>query len=192
MLPDGLGKGKRLYGLYELTDIFRSRSAAATHDVHAELRDLLHDFAEFIGHYVVDRPAAFSPRKTGVGVDYDGQGTALCHPLYDGDHLVGPETAVHAYRIYLKSFEHRDGAFDSAAREHLSGLVVHAGNDDGKIGILVCCDDSCLGFIAVAHRLDDDDVSTCSGARSDLLCEDFDSVVKSQVTHGCKELSGGA
>ena len=30
------------------------------------------------------------------------------------------------------------------------------------------------------------------GARSDLLCEDFDSVVKSQVTHRGKELSGGA
>ena len=77
--------GNRLPFLF---DIFRSRPAAASHDVHPKKRHLLYAGSKFIRPHIIDCPAVFSPRKSRIWIYDNGRGCYLHYPLDQRDHLL--------------------------------------------------------------------------------------------------------
>ena len=98
------GEGNCLNRIYHLADVIGSRSAAAAHNVYAQLRDLLHDTCEVIRTDVVNCHAVLCSRKTRVRVNNDRKGAALNKALCDREHLCRAEAAVDADSIDLKAF----------------------------------------------------------------------------------------
>ena len=189
VLDRGLHERKHLDGIYHLADVIRRRAAAAAHNVYAELSDLLHDGSKIVRIDVINRHAVLSTWKPCVGVYYDREGAALNEALCDREHLLRTEAAVDADSIDLKAFEHRDRAFDSAAGKELTCLVVDHRDDNGQVAYFFCSNYCCLGFIRVAHRLDNDDVAACFVACFYYLSENIDCLIEGEISHGLQELS---
>ena len=189
VLDRGLNKRKHLNGIYHLADVIGRRAAAAAHNMYAELSDLLHDGSKIVRIDVINRRAVFSTGKACVGVNDDRERAALNEALCDREHLLRTEATIDADRIDLKAFEHCDSAFDSAACKELTGLIVDHRNYDRQVTYFFCSNDCCLGFIRVAHRLDNDDVAACFVACFYYLSENVDSLVEGEISHGLQELS---
>ena len=163
-------------------DVFRRCSAAAANGLHAHGGDFFHPLSKGLRIHVVDRFSVFCTRKTCVGIDQDGNGSSLGHPLYDRDHLLGSHAAVDAETVDPQSLQHRYGGIHGASGQELPGAVVNVGDQDRKITVFLCRQYCRLGLIAVAHGLNEDQVS--SGCRSDAddLAKEVYSLFKGKVS----------
>ena len=79
-----------------------------------------------------DGAAVHDLRHAGVGLHDDRKKSRRSETADEGQHPVGPESAVEARRVDAKPLEKRSDAFDAGASQELAVLAERDRRDDGK------------------------------------------------------------
>ena len=177
--------------LHGLSDVFRGRAAAAAHSLYAHGGNLFHPCRKHVGGHIVHGPAVLRPWKSRIGIDQDGNRGSLGQPLYDGDHLLGPHTAVDAESVDPQSLQHSHCRVHCTACQQFSAFVIDIGDQDRKAAVLLCRQNSRLGLVAVAHRLDQHQVRSRSRTDAYDLPEKLHSLFKRKISQGLQKTSCG-
>ena len=189
-LADRFPERQLLHAFGCQTDMVRCRSAASADHMNAHCGDLFHPVGEFLRAHVIDRPAPFCTRKACIRVHDDRYAAHLREPLYDGDHLLRPESAVDAERVYAKALQKRHGRVHASAGQEFALLIEGYRDAHRKAAVLLSREHSCLGLIAVRHGLDQNKVRACLAAIAHNFAEQLHGPVKRQIAQRFQQLAG--
>ena len=149
--------------------------------MYAHPGDLFHPTGKFLGANIKNGPSAFCAGEAGIGINNNRKAADLGEPLDDGDHLLRSHAAVDAQSVHVKAFQERDCRIHSSSGQELS-LVIKGDRDaDRKIAVLLGCQHSGLGLVAVRHGLDQDQVRAGTAPAAHYLCEQFHRLLKGKV-----------
>ena len=173
-------------------DVLRRGAAAAAEELRAGFGDGPHAPGEVLRAEVEHRLPVHGARQASVRRGGDGEAGRGGQPLGYRQHLRRAEAAVEAQGVHAQALEQRGHGFGRAAGEQPGLFVVGRCGDYWKSAVLLCGEDGGLELVAVAHRLDDDEVGTGLGAVSHDLGEERDGVLEVKVAERLEELARGA
>ena len=175
--------------LTEQADKLRVCAAAAADKAGACRDHLGHDVGEFLRTDVEHRFAVDAAGHTGIGLDQNRETGAGDQTADYRHHLFRAKRAVGAERIYAESLQHGDHGLRRCAGHEFGGFVVGVAHKDRKAAILLCGKHGRLGFIAVVHGLDKNQIGAGGGARPHGFGKDGDRLFEGQVAERLEDSS---
>ena len=174
-------KGNLSDCLHSPADMLRCRAAAAAYGLNAHLRDLFHPGGKSLRVNIIDCSAVLRAGQAGIGIDEDGDGGGLRQSPDDRNHLFGSQTAVDAQSVHPQTFQQSHRGIHRSAGQKLAGPIIDVGDQHRQIAVFLCCQHCRLGFVAVAHGLNEDQVRArfCSYAHD--LAEKLHGTFKGQI-----------
>ena len=176
--------------LHGPADMLGSGSAAASYCLYTHGGNFFHPGGEGLRVDVIDRAPVFGAGESGVGIDQNRYRCHLRHALHDGNHLLGSHTAVHTEAVDTQSFQHGDRGIHRTAGQQFPAAVIDICDQDRQVAVFFGSQNSSLGFIAVAHGLDQNQIGTCRRADPDDFPEKFHCLFKRQVAQGLQKPPG--
>ena len=182
-------EGQIACGGDRFSDIVGRGAAAAAEAAHAGLCNVAHAGGKAVGVHVEHGFAVFDLRQPGVGIDHDGQGGALHVLRGDIFHLLRPKRAVGAEGGNAEALQHGHRGGHVGAREQMAAFVIGVGDDNRQITVLFGGQHGGLGFIEVAHGLDQNQIEPAGGGNAHAFGEHVDRVLKSEIAQRTQQLA---
>ena len=161
----------------------RGRAAAAAHDGgHGGQGE--HLGGVVLGGHVVDRLAALSSGEACVGLEEQRSGGIRPHLLEDLSHFLGTQATVQTEQVHTHALHEGHHSPGRAAGEELAGGIEDTAGEDGQGGVFLCCHQSSLHLIQVAHGLNKDGIGTGLLGGGDGVGKEGNSILEVQVAVG--------
>ena len=175
--------------LFQFADVFGSCAAAAADysDAFPDgekhlLREILCTDVE-IGHVAV----AF--RQACVRLEDNGDRAVFQKLVHNSLKLFRAEGAVCADRINAHSLKHSRHTRRICARHKTAVFAVSVGDKDRQIAVFLCGKNGCLGFVAVVHRFNRDEVGSVFNTEPYRFGKNLNRFFKVEITEGLQKLS---
>ena len=170
-------------------NICRGCSAASAGDPHTRINQFCHLGGKFLHRHVKYRLPITADRQTRIGLEKNGNRRAREQFFHDRAKLTRTERAVCSDRIHTHALQHGNHRLGRCARHQFSIRAIGIGNKHGEATVFLGGKHRRLGFKAIVHGLDEDQIDAVFDTQSHRFGKNLHRILKFQITIGLEQFS---